>query len=199
LHVIQEKRIFRVGSVKPIDLDIRIISATNRDLKKEVDTGNFREDLFYRLNVVTIQVPTLVDRREDIPILISHFIQQYNKDFGKTVKGIAPSTQEILMQYDFPGNVRELKNIIERAVALTDHERIQPFDLPPDMHKLEFKTLVGSELEPLDEMEKRYIAMVLERTNYNKNLSAKILGLPRTTLWRRLKEYGLDKNVDSFE
>lgn len=196
LHVIQEKRIFRVGGVKPIDLDIRIISATNRDLKKEVEAGNFREDLFYRLNVVTLELPTLAERQDDIPLLISHFIEQYNKAFGKKVKGIAPAALEILLHYDFPGNIRELKNIIERAVALTDKDHIHVCDLPPDLQRLEFKVFAGEELETLDEMEKHYIMKVLQRTNNNKHLAAKILDIPRTTLWRRLKQYGIDEGED---
>jgi two-component system, NtrC family, response regulator AtoC len=192
LHVIQEKRIFRVGGVKPIDLDIRLIAATNRDLRKEVEAGNFREDLFYRLNVVTLQMPTLAERRDDIPLLIAHFIDKYNRAFSKTVKGIAEPTLELLLQYNFPGNIRELKNMVERAVALTEHERIQIADLPPDLQGLEFKSFAGEALEPLEEIEKRYIARVLQKTNYNKHLAARILGLPRTTLWRRMKEYNLE-------
>ncbi len=192
LHVIQEKRIFRVGGVRPIDLDIRIVAATNRDLKKEVEAGNFREDLFYRLNVVNIQMPSLLERRDDIPLLIAHFIDNFNKVFGKKIKGLSSQALEILMHYDFPGNIRELKNIIERAVALTDQGRIQVADLPPDLQKLDFKTFETLEMETLEEMEKRYITTILERTNYNRHLAAKILGIPRTTLWRRLKEYGID-------
>lgn len=192
LHVIQEKRIFRVGGIRPIDLDIRIVAATNRDLKKEVEAGNFREDLFYRLNVVNIQMPTLAERRDDIPLLISNFIETFNNVFGKKVKGLSPQALEILLHYDFPGNVRELKNIIERAVALTDQSRIQVADLPPDLQNLDFKTFETLEMETLEEMEKRYITTILQRTNYNRHLTAKILGLPRTTLWRRLKEYGID-------
>ena len=198
LHVIQEKRIFRVGGIRPIDLDIRIVAATNRDLKKEVEAGNFREDLFYRLNVVNIQLPTLAERRDDIPLLISHFIDSFNKVFGKKVRGLSPQALEILMHYDFPGNIRELKNIIERAIALTDQSRIQVIDLPPDLQRLDFKTFETLEMETLEEMEKRYITTILQRTNYNRHLTAKILGLPRTTLWRRLKEYGLDSESGDY-
>jgi two-component system response regulator AtoC len=198
LHVIQEKRIFRVGGIRPIDLDIRIVAATNRDLKKEVEAGNFREDLFYRLNVVNIQLPTLAERRDDIPFLISHFIDSFNKVFGKKVRGLSPQALEILMHYDFPGNIRELKNIIERAVALTDQSRIQVIDLPPDLQNLDFKTFETLEMETLEEMEKRYITTILQRANYNRHLAAKILGLPRTTLWRRLKEYGLDPESGDY-
>lgn len=199
LHVLQEKRIFRVGGIKPIDLNIRFIAATNRDLKKEAEAGNFREDLFYRLNVVTIRVPTLAERRDDIPLLIAHFIEHFGKSFGKKVKGISPPASEVLLNYDFPGNVRELKNIIERAVALTDHDRIQLSDLPPDIRKLDLETVEKDQLETLEEMEKKYISAVLERTNYNKNLAAQILGLPRTTLWRRLREYGFSCQSENFE
>jgi DNA-binding NtrC family response regulator len=191
LHVIQERRILRVGSIRPIDLDIRIIAATNRDLKHEVAQGNFREDLFYRLNVVTIPLPGLSERRDDIPLLVSHFIEKYCLAFRKKVTGIQPQALQILMSYTFPGNVRELENIIERAVALTDSNQIRPQDLPQDIQHLEFDTMEGEGLLPLDEFEKRYIARVLETTGFNKGLTAQILNIPRTTLWRKLKEYRL--------
>jgi DNA-binding NtrC family response regulator len=192
LHVIQEKRILRVGSVRPIDLDIRIIAATNRDLKHEVAQGAFREDLFYRLNVVTLQLPTLNERREDIPLLVKHFTDKYSLAFRKNVAGIQPQALQILANYTFPGNIRELENIIERAVALTDCEQIRPQDLPQDLQQLDFDTIEGEGLLPLLELEKRYIARVLEKTGYNKGLTAQILDIPRTTLWRKLKEYKIE-------
>ncbi len=193
LHVIQEKRILRVGGTRPIDLDIRIIAATNRDLKHEVAQGNFREDLFYRLNVVTIQVPQLKERREDIPLLIKHFIEKFSLAFRKNVRGIQPQALSILTNYTFPGNVRELENIIERAVALTEGDQLRPQDLPSDLQQLEFDTVEGEGFLSLEEVEKRYIARVLERTGYNKGLTAQILNLPRTTLWRRLKELKIEE------
>ncbi len=189
LHVIQEKRIMRVGGVRPIDLDIRVIAATNRDLKHEVAQGNFREDLFYRLNVVTIQLPTLAERHEDIPLLVEHFIGKYSMAFRKQIAGIQPQALQILANYSFPGNVRELENIIERAVALADSEEIQIRDLPHDLQQLEFATIEGEGLLSLEELEKRHISRVLEKTGYNKSLTAQILDIPRTTLWRKLKEY----------
>ncbi len=191
LHVIQERRILRVGGTRAIDLDIRIIAATNRDLKYEVAQGNFREDLFYRLNVVTIPLPSLAQRRDDIPILVDHFIEKYRAAFRKQVSGIQPQALQILLGYTFPGNVRELENIIERAVALTDCSRIRPRDLPQDIQHLEFDTMEGEGLLPLAEYEKRYIARVLETTGFNKGLTAQVLNIPRTTLWRKLKEYKL--------
>jgi DNA-binding NtrC family response regulator len=192
LHVIQERRILRVGGTKPIDLDIRIIAATNKDLKHEVELGTFREDLYFRLNVVSIVLPQLSERREDIPLLIRHFIEKYSLAFHKQVTGIQDPALQILVNYSYPGNVRELENIIERAVALTDVEEITPRDLPKDLQKLEFDTLEGDGLLSLEEMERRYIEKVLENTGYNKGLAAKILGVPRTTLWRKMKVFGLD-------
>jgi len=191
LHVCQEKRILRVGGTKPIDLDIHIIAATNKDLKKAVLEGKFREDLFYRLNVVTLQLPPLRERRDDIPLLVAHFREKYSRPFGKEVTAIAPQAMEILMRYNFPGNVRELENIIQRAVALAEGDTIQVEDLPPDLQELEFDSLEGERLPTLEEMERRHIARVLAKTGQNKGLSCKILGLSRTTLWRKMKKYGL--------
>lgn len=192
LHVLQERRILRVGGVRPIELDIRIIAATNRDLKDEVAAGNFREDLFYRLNVVSIQLPTLSERRDDIPVLIKHFTDKYSVAFRKNVSGIQPQALHILTNYTFPGNIRELENIVERAVALTDCDEIRPQDLPQDLQQLEFDTMEGEGLLPLDEVEKRHISRVLEKTGYNKGLTAQILDIPRTTLWRKIKEFKLE-------
>ena len=191
LHVIQERKIFRVGGTQAIDLDMRIIAATNKELKHEVELGAFREDLFFRLNVVSIVLPFLSDRREDIPLLIRHFIEKYSLAFHKQVTGIQPQALQILVNYSYPGNVRELENIIERAVALTDGEEIAPQDLPKDLQQLEFDTLEGDGLHSLEEIERRYIVKVLENTGYNKGLAAKILGIPRTTLWRKMKAFGL--------
>jgi len=192
LHVLQERRILRVGGTTPIDLDIRIIAATNKDLKHEVDAGNFREDLFFRLNVVSITLPPLSQRREDIPLLVQHFMDKYSLAFHKRITGIQQQAMQILCNYSYPGNVREIENIIERAVALTDHEEIGLQDLPADLQELEFDTVEGDGLPPLAEMERRYIMRVLERTDNNKGMAAKILSIPRTTLWRKLKAYGLD-------
>ena len=194
LHVIQEKRIMRVGSTKPIDLDVRIIAATNKDLKKTVESGEFREDLFYRLNVVSIPLPKLCEKRDDIPLLISHFIRKFNRAFGKKIRKISAPAMAILMGYNFPGNVRELENIIQRAVALAEGEIIQVTDLPADLQKLEFSTLEGEGLLSLPEMEKRHIERVLKVTGYNTTLAGNILNIPRTTLWRRMKKFGLMKN-----
>ena len=191
LHVIQEKRIIRVGGVRPIDLDIRIIAASNKDLKREIGLGNFREDLFFRLNVVTIHLPQLDERRDDIPLLVKCFIEKYSLAFHKPVTGIQANALDILLNYTFPGNVRELENIIERAVALTDDDQIRIRDLPGDLQQLEFNSIESGKLMSLDELEKSFIGKVLERSDYNKGLTSKILNIPRTTLWRKMKKYGL--------
>ncbi|WP_353117917.1 sigma-54 dependent transcriptional regulator [Nitratidesulfovibrio sp.] len=192
LHVLQERRILRVGGTKPVDLDIRVIAATNRDLKAEVEKGTFREDLFFRLNVVSTTLPRLADRREDIPLLVRHFIDKYALAFRKSVQGIDEQALGALTGYSFPGNVRELENIIERAVALTDGQTIGLLDLPEDIRNLEFDTLEGDGLPTLAEVERRYVIRILEKTGYNKRLAAQVLGVPRTTLWRKLKEYGVE-------
>ncbi|MCJ7539482.1 MAG: sigma-54 dependent transcriptional regulator [Desulfobacterales bacterium] len=191
LRVIQEKQILRVGGNKPVHLDIRLIAASNKDIKKAVAQGSFREDLFYRLNVVTLRPPRLLERKDDIPLLVSHFIEKYSRPFEKKIKRISTAALDILMHYNFPGNVRELENIIQRSVALIEGEVICVEDLPSDLQKLEFNTFIGEGLLAMEEVEKQHIARVLEKTDYNKNLSSKILNLPRTTLWRKMKKYGL--------
>ncbi|MCJ7538166.1 MAG: sigma-54 dependent transcriptional regulator [Desulfobacterales bacterium] len=191
LHVIQEKQILRVGGTTPVNLDIRLIAASNKDIKKATAEGSFREDLFYRLNVVTLRLPRLCERKDDIPMLVSYFIEKYSRPFEKKIRGMSSDALEILMHYNFPGNVRELENIIQRSVALAESEIIRIDDLPQDLQKLEFNTFEGEGLQALEEVEKHHIAKVLDKTDYNKNLSSKILNLPRTTLWRKMKKYGL--------
>lgn len=190
LHVLQERRLFRVGGHTPIDLDIRIIAATNRDMKALVSQGKFREDLYYRLNVVTIHLPRLSERREDIPLLCSYFIARANKAFGKKVEGLSKQALDLLMQYGFPGNVRELENIIQHAVALTDGRRLTPEDFPDHLRQLYTVDRGEDELLPLEEVEKRHISKVLKATGHNLKAAGQILKMPRTTLWRRIKKYG---------
>ena len=189
LRFIQERTLLRVGGVKPIQVDARIIAASNQDLAEAVTNKTFREDLFYRLNVVCITLPPLRDRKEDIPLLVRHFMDKYTQAFSKEVKGLAPNTMEVLLNYPFPGNVRELENLIERAVALTDESIISPHDLPPDLQRL---AISGQNAWPsLEKKEHEYIRQVLIKTNYKKGLTAQILKIPRTTLWRKMKRLGL--------
>ncbi len=196
LRVIQERKILRLGSIRPIDLDIRIISATNRELEKEVKQGHFREDLFYRLKVVLIKMPPLRERKEDIPLLINHFLEKYNQAYKKKVQGFSREALEILMKYSFPGNVRELENIVANAVALSEGELILPSDLPEDLREFEVETFGAPQWLSLEAREKEYIQRVLESTDNNKIKAARILKLSRTTLWRKLQKYGLLANPD---
>ncbi len=189
LRVLQEKRILRVGGTKPVDLDIRIIAATNKDLKYACVNGNFREDLFFRLNVISLNLPTLCSRKEDIPVLVNFFIDKYNKAFGKNIKNISSDCFDILVKYNFPGNVRELENIIQRAVVLVDGDIIDIENFPSDLQKLEFDTLVGDGIFTMEEMEKKHIEKILRITKNNKGLASKILNIPRTTLWRKMKKF----------
>lgn len=191
LHVLQERQVMRVGGTRPIDLDIRVIAATNKDLEKLIKAGQFREDLFYRLNVVNIRLPRLADRRDDIPLLVSHFIEKFNIAFNKQIVRVAPQAMDLLNRYDYPGNVRELENIIQRAVALAESDEIRISDLPGKFQKMAKDIILQEELLPLEVIEKRYIQRVLEATDYNMNLSSNILAISRTTLWRRMRKLGL--------
>jgi DNA-binding NtrC family response regulator len=191
LRFVEERSFLRVGGVKPISVDLRLIAASNRDLKELVAAGAFREDLYYRLNVVMIPLPPLRARSDDIPLLIRHFLEKYSQTFGKEIEGVSSEVLEILSRYPFPGNVRELENIIERAVALTDETELSTRDLPSDLRELSISSLDPQACLSLEEKEKQYITEVLIKTNHNKSLAADILGLPRTTLWRKMKRYHL--------
>jgi transcriptional regulator with PAS, ATPase and Fis domain len=191
LRFVEERVLIRVGGVKTQTLDVRLIAASNEDLKTLVNKENFREDLYYRLNVVTIKLPPLRERQDDIPLLVRHFIDRYNRAFGKNVKSVSAETLDILAQYPFPGNVRELENIVERAVALSEDNIISSRDLPSDLRDLQMSSLKEQAWLSLEEKEKQYIRKVLEKTNYRKQRAAEILKLPRTTLWRKMKRHGL--------
>ncbi len=191
LRVIQEKAITRVGGNRPIQLDIRFIAATNKDLKRAVAEGRFREDLYFRLNVVQITLPSLMERVEDIPLLMQYFINHFSQRFAKKIKGIDQAAREVLLAYAYPGNVRELQNIIERAVALAEGDTLTLADLPLDLQ--EYAVAPNDRWQTLEEQEKEYIRKVLRFTHHHLGESARILSMPRTTLWRKIKKYGLAK------
>lgn len=191
LRFVEERTLIRVGGVKAQPVDVRLIAASNQDLKELVKSQLFRGDLYYRLNVVTISLPPLRDRRDDIPLLIQNFLSKYSHAFGKEIKGVSTDTLGILSRYPFPGNVRELENIIERAVALTDDPMISARDLPSDLRDLCMSSFEEQSWPSMEEKEKNYIQQVLIKTNYKKKLAAEILKLPRTTLWRKMKYHGL--------
>jgi two-component system, NtrC family, response regulator AtoC len=203
LRVIQEQEVRRVGGTTSTKVDVRIIAATNRDLSHLVREGKFREDLFYRLNVVRIVMPPLRERREDIPMLVHHFLQKVTSENGQTIRGFIPDTMAILQRYHWPGNVRELENVIERAVSLTHGPLILPDDLPGAVRETtsnlaESAALPGhhGELISLDELEKRYLIRVLQECSHNKVRAAKILGIDRRTLYRMAERFGLDLGDD---
>ncbi len=193
LRVLQEKTLLRVGGTTEIPVDIRILAATNKDLKGEVARGAFRQDLFYRINVVTLHVPTLAERRDDIPLLCRHFLQKFAAAQGKEIGQIADAVMELLMDYEFPGNVRELENIMERAVTLAAGPTIEVAHLPRDFRQPAFQVQRRhpKEFLTLEENEREYIAWILKQTNGNKTRAAEVLGIDRVSLWRKLKRLDL--------
>jgi two-component system, NtrC family, response regulator AtoC len=192
LRVIQERQLFRLGGTDPVPLDIRLISATNRDLDHDVRTGRFREDLYFRLKVVVIRTAPLRERNGDIPFFAQHFVEKYNRMYNKQIEGFSRSAMDILLHYSFPGNVRELEHLVCSAVAMGEKSWIGPDDLPEDLNLLEISTMSVNGLPSLADQEKAHIVRVLEATNYNKVRSAKILNIPRTSLWRKIKRFGIE-------
>ncbi|MBW1713531.1 MAG: sigma-54-dependent Fis family transcriptional regulator [Deltaproteobacteria bacterium] len=194
LRVIQEKVITRVGGTEEIEVDVRLVAATNQDLKQLVEEGQFRSDLYYRLNVVCLELPALKEHRDDIPLLANHFLNKYAARQNKAILDIAPETMALLMDYDFPGNIRELENLIERAVTLSRGQTISPTDLPEEVRRKGLT--VGPEdqtnLLNLEEVECQHIKQILLRTGGNKTRAAEILGIDRVSLWRKIKKYGLE-------
>jgi len=193
LRVIQERELLRVGGTEPVKVDVRLVAATNRDVQEAVRTGAFRQDLYFRLNVVALRVPPLSERRDDIPLLSYFFLKKYATLMKKPVGEIAEDVVALLLNYDFPGNVRELENIIERGVALTNGTSIELAHLPEDLKELSIKTFRKKEgkIPSLEEQEESYIKWVLNESGGNKTLAAQVLGIDRVSLWRKLKKYGL--------
>jgi DNA-binding NtrC family response regulator len=195
LRVIQERELLRVGGTEPVKVDVRLVAATNRDVQEAVKAGSFRQDLYFRLNVVTLRIPPLSSRKDDIPLLSYFFLKKYATLMKKPVTEIAEEVIALLLNYDFPGNVRELENIIERGVALSNGTAIELAHLPEDLKELSIKTFRKKEgkYPSLDEQEQDYIQWVLKEAAGNKTLAAQILGIDRVSLWRKLKKYGLEE------
>jgi transcriptional regulator with PAS, ATPase and Fis domain len=192
LRVVQEREFMKVGDQKKIKLDIRIISASNRNLEESVRNGAFREDLYYRLSVVPIHLPPLRKRRDDIPLLLKHFLEIFATKLNKPVPEVSPEAMETLKDYAWPGNVRELEHTIERILILEDTDVIRVRDLPSfiTQRQGEFQ-MFSEELFSLEELEKKYIRFVLRRTRGRKTTAASILGINRKTLGLKVKKYGL--------
>ncbi len=195
LRVIQEKEVLRVGGTEPLKVDVRIIAATNRDIQDAVKSGQFRQDLYYRLNVVSLNIPPLSERRDDIPLLSYYFLKKYAVLMKKNIDEISHDVIALLMNYDFPGNVRELENIIERGVALANGSVIETAHLSEDLRELSIRTFRKKEgkIPSLEEQEKTYIQWVLKEVGGNKTLASQVLGIDRVSLWRKLKKYGLQE------
>ncbi len=198
LRVIEDRTVFRVGSRKGIKLDIRFIFATNRDLRKEVEKGNFREDLFYRVAVFPIELPPLRERKEDIPLLVEYFIDLYSHRIKKPVKGIEEKAMDLLLEYNWPGNVRELENVIERAIILCKGKMITPEDImiyTPEKEEgygdLPMNLKEAGEIA-LKKAEVSVIKRALRESNGNKKKAAKLLGISYKTLYNKMKQYGID-------
>ena len=194
LRVIQEREVLRLGSTKPVNINVRFVAATNRGVKDAIKSGQFREDLFFRLNVVSFYIPPLSERRDDIPLLGYYFLKKFSTIMNKDVTEISQDVLPILMNYDFPGNVRELENIIERGVALSNGNIIEVTHLPEDLRELSIRTFRKREgkIPSLEEQEVSYIQWVLKEVGGNKTLAAQTLGIDRVSLWRKLKKFGLE-------
>jgi len=193
LRVLQERKVTRVGGSQELKIDVRLIAATNRDLEKEIAAGRFREDLYYRLAVVTLELPPLRARRDDIPLLADHFIRRFGKQNHKDLKGLTPQAMDRLLKYDWPGNVRELMNGLERATVLARSEYIEVEDLPFSVQKMQVDDApMASWLEqPLEEVEKAAVLQTLAACGGNKSETARRLGVTRKTLHKKLKKYGI--------
>ncbi len=200
LRVLQERAFERVGGQETINVDVRIIAATNRNLEDEVKKGTFREDLYYRLNVIHIHVPALRERKDDIPLLISKFLEEFSAENGKTIKGISPQAKSAIYNYNWPGNIRELRNCIESAVVLCGSDEIQLEDLPPAVSKAGTeKAIIVPANSTLDEAEKIIILQTLAANKNNKSKTAELLGIGRKTLHRKLEEYGIGISAEESE
>jgi DNA-binding NtrC family response regulator len=192
LRVLQDHRFERVGGEETLEVDVRVIAATNKNLTDEMKRGTFREDLFYRLNVIPIFVPPLRERKDDIPLLATHFLKKFGHEKGKGVIRISEEVMEILLSHSWPGNVRELENVIEHATIIAKKDQILPRDLPQSLLQ---KPLLSQELTSLQDYEKSLILRTLEETNWNKHQTSKRLKMNRSTLYGKIKRYSLSKRV----
>lgn len=196
LRVLQDKEVRRLGGKDGIKVDVRIIAATNKDLEKEVSSGKFREDLYYRIKVVTVELPPLRDRKEDIPLLVDFFIDKYNREFGKRVKGISDSAIKALMDYHWPGNIRQLEAVIERALLITDTDIISPIDIRSELKYSIDRGLLDIDIPDeginFEEIEKELLRKAMAKANNVAAKAARLLGMSYKTFWYRLEKFGLN-------
>ncbi len=190
LRVLQDHRFERVGGEETLEVDTRVIAATNKNLTEEMKKGTFREDLYYRLNVIPIFVPPLRERKDDIPLLASYFLQKFSRERGKEVTGFSPEVIEILLAHSWPGNVRELENVIDHAIIISKQDKVLPRDLPQFLSQ---RPLPAQEFTTLEDYERDLILRTLQETNWNKYKASKKLNINRSTLYGKIKRYGLEK------
>jgi len=195
LRVIQERELIRVGGTQTLPVDVRFIAAANRDFQEAIKGGIFRQDLYFRLNVIGLVIPPLSERKDDIPLLAYYFVKKYALLMKKEVGEITNDVLAVLGNYDFPGNVRELENIIERGVALCPGQSIEISQLPEDLRELDIRTFrkKDGKIPSLEEQETSYIRWVLNEVGWNRTAAAQLLGIDRVSLWRKLKKMGLDE------
>jgi DNA-binding NtrC family response regulator len=192
LRALEERQVERVGGDTPVHFDTRLIAATNKDLQQEVEKGKFREDLFYRLNVVVIHLPPLRERQADIPLLLRHYLAFFNEENGKQIEGYTPEAVEMLSRYNWPGNIRELRNVVERMVVLARGKLLETSDLPANIREKSAEVTLDLDADlTVDEMERQLIIHALEKTNGNRTKAAEKLGISRRTLHRKINEYGI--------
>ena len=192
LRVLQERKFERVGGEQTLEVDVRIIAATNKNLEEEVKAGRFREDLYFRLNGIKIEVPPLRERKDDIPLLLSSFLEKFNKENGKSVRGFDSKSRSAIYKYDWPGNIRELEHCVESSVVMANGDEITLDDLPPSVARSSSVDSISLPLGiPLSEAERLIIVQNLAANNGNKSKTADILGIGRKTLHRKLSEYGI--------
>jgi len=192
LRVLQERVFEPLGSIQPVSMDVRVIAATNKDLTQQVRSGAFREDLYYRIRVVHLSLPNLAQRREDIPLLVDHLIAKFNRIQGKDIVGLSDAVLARLMEYDYPGNVRELENIIEQAFVLCRGGMIELNHLPLEMRKIDAQEIQCGQPMSLESVEKLFIGQALERREGNRTLAAQDLGIHVATLYRKIKALGIE-------
>jgi transcriptional regulator with PAS, ATPase and Fis domain len=200
LRVLETKEVEKVGSNKTTKIDARIIAATNKNLEKEIEVGNFREDLYYRINVMNIQLPPLRNRKDDLPILVNYFIESFNTKFKRNIKHFSSSAFDILMEFNWPGNIRELENVIEHCFVLCNSEIIQVEHLPKKLRQFDVQSVstnLKSSLSNIQKFEKEVIINTLKKHNGNKVKTASELNIHPTTLWRKMKNFGIYQSLYS--
>ncbi|MFH1009762.1 MAG: sigma-54 dependent transcriptional regulator, partial [bacterium] len=195
LRALQEREILPIGATKPVKVDVRVIAATNADIEKKQKSGEFRSDLYYRLAVIPIHLTPLREREEDIPALVSFFLERTCKRNGLALKRVSPEAMKLLLAYPWPGNVRELENTIERAVILTESDQVMPDTLPGKIHASESSSFRWQPSQPcltLEEVERDYMVQVLQETGWQKRRASEILGIDPSTIYRKLQRYGIE-------